>query len=387
LQFNPNYSFLYHNFKVKGNRIFVLQGGSRSGKTYSTLQYLIRICYENKGSGIVISIVRNTFPSLRATVMRDFFDILLSMGAYTEANHDKSEHTYNLWGNLVEFFSVDDEQKIRGRKRDILFMNEANEISREKYVQLMLRTTGKVIMDYNPSMMDSYIYDEVLTRPDCLLKVTTYKDNPHLSKGIVFEIERMELVDPDGWKIFGLGQRGQIAGLIFPSITEVDLFPDIPFGFGMDFGFSSDPTTLIKVGIRNDELFIDEYLWRSGLTTPEINTMLKTLLVGRSEIVADSAEPRLIEELKRMGWNIWPSIKGQGSIKQGIDTIKRYRINVTKRSVNTLKEFRNYKWKQDSNGIFLDEPIDYWNHGIDSIRYRMSRVTWQQPNRAARVNL
>lgn len=373
MKVNPNLAFLEHDFTMPECTIAALQGGTRSGKTYAVLMFIIRLCKRYKG--LTISIVRQTFPALRATAMRDFIEILEKDGLYSDYYHNKSENTYNLWGNTVEFFAIDDEQKVRGRKRDLLFVNEANEITYPKFTQLLFRTTGKVIIDYNPSMNDSYIYDHVLSREDCKVLITTYKDNPHLSQSIINEIERLRLIDPEGYKVFGQGQRGNISGLIFRIATEVESFPiDIPFGYGMDFGFTNDPTTLVKVAVKGDDIFFEELLYQTGMTTPEITRFLKTIVTDRSEIIADSAEPRLIEEIRRSGFNIFNAIKGPGSITQGIDAIKRYRINVVKGSVNLLKEFRNYKYKTDSSGKVMNEPIDYWNHAIDAGRYRASFV-------------
>ena len=188
MKFNPNLVFIEQNIASK--RVVALQGGTRSGKTFSALQWIIRQCLTYKG--LSYSIVRSTLPALKASAYRDFLEILNSAGLYNAANHNMSEFTYELNGNLIEFFSIDNEQKLRGRKRDLLFVNEANEISLEQWRQLLFRTTGRVIIDYNPSMFDSWIYDHVLTREDCGLLITTYRDNPHLSSEIIRELSFLE---------------------------------------------------------------------------------------------------------------------------------------------------------------------------------------------------
>ena len=188
MKLNPNFVFIEK--QITDKRIVALQGGTRSGKTYSILQWIIRQCVKHKG--MTISIVRETLPALKSSAMRDFFEILQSINLYSEAFHNKSENTYILNDNLIEFFSIDSEQKIRGRKRDLLFVNEANEISIDKWRQLLFRTTGRIIIDFNPSMFDHWIYDHVLTREDCGLLITTYKDNPFLSEEIKRDIERFD---------------------------------------------------------------------------------------------------------------------------------------------------------------------------------------------------
>lgn len=282
-----------------------------------------------------------------------------------------SEFTYELNGNLVEFFSIDNEQKLRGRKRDLLFVNEANEISLEQWRQLLFRTTGRVIIDYNPSMFDSWIYDHVLTREDCGLLITTYKDNPHLSSEIIREIESLEKQDPEYWKVFGLGERGQLKDLVFSNwVTCVAIPTDAKLiGYGMDFGFTTDPTTLIEVRQQNGELWLRELIYQTNLTNTDIGNRLKELSIGREVIVADSAEPKSIEEIRRQGFNIEPALKGPDSINNGIDILKRSKLNITSDSINLIKELRSYKWATDRDGKHTGKPVDYNNHSLDALRY------------------
>jgi phage terminase large subunit len=276
-----------------------------------------------------------------------------------------------LNGNLVEFISLDQPTKVRGRKRDLLFVNEANELFWEDWQQLIFRTTGKIIIDYNPSDEFHWIYDKVKTREDADFYITTYKDNPFLEPEIVAEIERLKYTDENYWKVYGLGQVGAAKSLIF-TINLTDAIPDNArlLSYGMDFGYTNDPTTLVGVYLHDTNLYIDELLYRTNMTNQDIAKELDRLGIGRrDEIYADSSEPKSIEEIYRMGWNIKPATKGQGSVNIGIDMLKRYAINVTKRSTNSIKEFRNYKWKEDKNGNVLNEPVDLFNHSIDACRY------------------
>jgi len=363
--FNPNFVYIDQNIKKK--RIIALQGGTRSGKTYSTLQWLIRLCMTHQG--MTISIVRKTLPALKSSAVRDFFEILNSVNLYNEYDHNKTENTYILNKNLIEFFSVDDAQKIRGRKRDILFVNEANELDIEDWRQLLLRTTGKVIIDYNPSDFEHWIYDQVLIRQDCGLIVTTYKDNPHLSDALKREIEGLEQADPEYWKIFGLGERGQLRDLVFNNWTNQSIVPnDAKFiGYGLDWGFSADPTALVSVWKYEQELYVKEELYERRLTNQDIADRMRSLEVGRKEIFADSAEPKSIEEVYRLGFNIKPTQKGKDSIINSIDILRRYKIHLI--GNNLQKEFRTYKWKTDKAGKIVNEPVDFNNHLIDATRY------------------
>lgn len=350
-------------------RITIEQGGTRSGKTYNILLWLI-FGYALKNTGKTITICRKTYPALRSSSMRDFFDILKEHEIYNEADHNKSNSEYWLEGNLFEFISLDQPRKVRGRKRDVLYINEANEMYFEDWQQLIFRTTEKAILDYNPSDEFHFIYDKIKPRDDADFYVTTYKDNPFLSKEIVSEIERLKLVDENYWNIYGLGQIGSSQALIF-RINECNTIPtDAKFlSYGMDFGFTNDPTTLVAIYQQGDNIYLKELIFEKGLTNSDISNKLKFLEVGRSEVFADSAEPKSIEELYRMGWNIKPATKGQGSVNIGIDMMKRYQLHVTKDSINMIKEFRNYKWQEDKNGNILNVPVDMFNHTIDAIRY------------------
>ena len=366
----------YYDVKNSTKRICVLQGGTRSGKTYSILLALIEFAYKNVGKGLYITIARQTFPSLRSSSMRDFFDILKKENLYNERNHNKSNHLYSLFGNYFEFISCDSEIKIRGRQRAVLFMNECNEFSHETFIALSLRTTYKIIIDFNPSDEFHWLYSQIIDadRDDVDFHISTYKDNPFLQEATIKEIERLKEVDENLWNVFGEGQRGVSTETVFPNFNTIDNVPDNAklVSYGLDFGFSADPTTIVCVYKHDLDLYIDELLYERGLTNQDIGERIKAMGLERgAECFADSSEPKSIEELFRLqtGINIKGAKKGADSIRIGIDVMKRHKLNITKRSVNTIKEFRNYKWIKDKNGDITNKPIDAFNHSIDAVRY------------------
>ncbi len=363
-------NIVWKHLEKSQKKIIIEQGGSRSGKTYNILIWII-FGYSLRNKNKIISICRKTFPALRTSAMRDFFEILKTHELYKEEDHNKTSSEYKINGNLIEFISLDSPQKVRGRKRDLLFINEANELFWEDWNQLIFRTIGRVILDYNPSDDFHWIYDKVKVREDADFFRTTYKDNKFLEESIVKEIERLQFTDENYWRIYGLGEVGQSKATIF-QFREIDTIPENAkfVSLGMDFGYTNDPTCISKIYLHDTNLYCEELLYRTGMTNRDIHNELLNLEIGRrDEIFADSAEPKTIDELYRYGWNIKPSTKGRDSINIGIDMLKRYTIHVKKNSQNAIKEFRNYKWKEDKNGNILNQPEDKWNHFIDSLRY------------------
>ena len=362
-------NIVYKHLVNSDKKIVVEQGGTRSGKTYNILLFIIfHYCTHNKNK--IVTICRKTFPSLRATVLRDFLQILNHYEIYRDEFHNKSSSEYHLFGNLVEFTSLDQSQKIRGRKRDLLFINEGNELYWEDWQQLIFRTQERIILDFNPSDEYHWIYDNVITREDCAFYKTTYLDNPFLEDVIKQEIERLKETDDQYWQIYGLGERASSINTIF-KYSEVKQIPEDAklIAYGMDFGYSNDPTTLVSVYVMEHSLFIKEHLYRTQMTTHDINVFLKEQNLLSNPIYADSAEPRLIAELRRMGHNIFPSLKGKDSVNAGIDLLKRYKLHITSGSNNAIQEFRNYKWKEDRSGKLINVPEDKHNHLIDPTRY------------------
>jgi phage terminase large subunit len=354
----------------KSRRICILQGGTRSGKSFSAMQWILVKALSEPN--VVISVVRKSFPSMRVSIMRDFVGIMKDLGIWDENRWSATEHIYTFDnGTIVEFMSIDSSEKRKGSARDYLFVDECNELSREDWFQLFIRTRKKSIIAYNPSFgTNNYIFTEIQTHPEADLFISTFKDNPYLEKQIVEEIERLKEINPEYYKIYGLGLPGNNVGTIF-SINLVDEVPENAefVAFGLDYGFTVDPTSLVAIWKRDKDLFIDELIYQKGMVTSDIAQRLADLEVGREEIWADSAEPRLNEELYRLGFNVKAVRKGKDSIKLGIDLMMQYRLIVTKRSTNIVKEFGEYVWMVDKNGNFENIPVDYSNHAIDAIRY------------------
>ena len=349
------------------SRFVVNVGGTRSTKTYSILQCLVVKALQ---SSVSISIVRKSLPSLKLSVLRDFFEILNNMGLYDENNHNKTENTYKLGDSLIEFFSIDDAQKRRGSKRDILYINEANELTAEDFFQLQIRTTKQIFLDFNPSEQ-FWATDEIMPREDAITIHSTFLDNPFLSDEQIDEIKRLKDTDPDYWNVYGLGLFGGGRKLIYTH-SVIDTIPQQAklIAIGLDFGYSNDPTAVVEVWNWLDELYLNELVYSTGLTNQDIVRELQMLNIDRyTEIVADSAEPKSIEELYRMQFNVKPASKGPDSVIQGIDILKRYKLNVTKSSINLIKEMNNYKWVVDKNNNTLNKPVDAFNHALDAVRY------------------
>ena len=360
-------------------KITIEQGGTRSGKTYNILLFIIfKYCLENTGK--TITICRKTFPAVRSSVMRDFLDILKAHNCYSEEAHNKSNNEYRLNGNLVEFISLDQPQKVRGRKRNLLFINEANELDYEDWQQLIFRTEDKIILDFNPSDEYHWIYDKVIPRDDADFFITTYLDNSFLNESIKEEIERLKETDETYWQIYGLGLKGISKATIF-NYYEFDTLPnDAEFiSYGADAGYTNDPTTLVSVYKQGHNLYIKEHIYQTQMTTFDIANKWKQIGIDRDLVYFDSAEPRLIEELRRMGFNVRPSLKGSDSVNAGIDLLKRFKIHIHRDSHNCIQEFRNYKWQEDRSGKMINKPIDKHNHTIDAVRYATYSVL-SKPN-------
>lgn len=357
----------------RGCRTISAQGSSRSSKTYNIVLFLCLYLLEHANTRL--SVVRKTLPAIRGSVLYDFKDILVRLGIWADANFNKSEMIYTFPnGSFVEFFSTDQEQKLRGRKRDILFVNEANELSFVEWQQLAMRTAQFKILDYNPSFSEDHWIMKLNEESGVYHFITTYRDNPFLEQTIIDEIESLQTKSPTLWQIYGLGKRAAVEGIVFPRIEQVAEFPDWCKSefIGIDFGYTNDPTAIVKVGYAvnaDDEecLFIDEICYRTRMTTGDICDALRPY--RNMTIDAESADPRLIDEIHKSGARIYPVKKGTGSIEAGIARMQTFRIFVTARSLNVLKEFRNYTYAQDKDGRWLNIPIDAYNHAIDAVRY------------------
>ena len=357
-----------------GKRIIVNQGGTRSSKTTSLCQLFITLAHSEP---CILSIVRETMPSLRGSAMRDFQELLEKYELYEPKNHDKTNSIYRLGQSEVEFFGVDENQKVRGRKRKYLWCNEANELAYEDFQQLILRTTGVVFLDYNPSDTDHWIYDKVLTRADCELIKSSYKDNPFLDAITVQEIKRLESEDENAWRIYGLGERGIRRTAVYSRYDYAEWPESVTESmWGLDFGYNPDPSCLVRVGFKGQELHVDEWLYERNLTNTELIAKMQALGVSKTEeLIADSAEPARIEEIRRAGFNVHPCIKGEGAVRAGIDICRRFVVHFTPRSANVKRDWAGYSSKVDKNGnIIAGEYVKFNVHGCDATRYPVQKA-------------
>ena len=350
-------------------RFVVNQGGTRSSKTYSLCQMVIVYCLTNRSK--TVSIVRKSFPALRGSVMRDFFEIMKDLGLYKESSHNKTENIYTFEnGSQVEFFSLDDAQKVRGRKRHLLWANEANELDFEDFNQLNFRTVEKCFFDFNPSDTEHWLYD-VLDKPEATLIHSTYRDNTFLPDSLVKEIEALIEVDQDYYNVYALGLPSKSTHTIYNhQKTYVEDLPRYDETIlGLDFGFTH-PTALVLCQFREDICYTKELIYETGLTSEDlVQKMTKVFseygLKKSQKIVADYARPEMIEDLLRAGYNV---INADKSVKDGIDAVKTYKLFYHYESYNMAKEFRNYKWKSKGDRL-EDEPIKLWDDALDALRY------------------
>lgn len=360
-----NTTITYQNQNDTPTRVTHHIGGTRSGKTYAILQWLIVKCLEGKED---VTIVRKTIPSLKRTVMKDFKDVMISLGIWNENDFNISDRIYTYYtGSVIQFISTDDAEKLRGLKSTILWLEEANEIDEESYFQLQIRTTGPIILSYNPTISP---YHWIRQQQDVTRYFTTYKNNPYLERAVVKAIEELRTSNPKKWQVYGLGEYVGNEKAIF-EFNSVEWVPDTAtfVCFGLDFGYSADPTALCSVWKQDNEIYLVEHCYEKGMTTSDIDRMLSTVVDGRQEIWADSAEPRLIDELYKLGYNIRPVIKGKDSITFGIQVMNNYKINIPKSCQNLTNEFYSYEWDTDRFGKQLDKPVDFNNHLIDAARY------------------
>ena len=346
------------------------QGSSRSGKTYNTLLWLIGFVVNNPLFVYKVSVVRATLPALKGSVLEDFKEILKRMNRWKELSFNKTDLIYTFDnGSTFEFFSSDNEQKLRGRKRDILFVNEANEITQIMWQQLKMRTTMFAIIDYNPSFSDDHWICSVNQEEKTYHFITTFEDNiQNLEQPVIDEIKSLKYKNPTLWQIYGEGKQAIVDGLVFPNFeTIADIPSQIDKTFiGIDYGYTNDPTAIVEVGIEGENIYIREIAYQTHLMTNEIAQILKK---QGKKVISESADPRMIDELARDGVNIVPVQKYKGSIEAGIAKMQTMKIHVTKDSTNVIKEFKNYTYEKNREGKYLNTPIDMFNHAIDATRY------------------
>jgi phage terminase large subunit len=364
-------------------QITVNQGGTGSGKTYTILQTLFSKLGEQEKK--VCTVAGQDIPNLRVGALRDALEIVDNNPPLQRLikSYNKSTlmFTYHN-GSVMEFKSYDSAQDAKSGKRDYLFINEANGIPYPVFKELYLRTRLQTYIDYNPNA-EFWVHEHLLGKPNVKLLISDHRHNPFMpphQRGI---IEALKDEDEELWKVYARGLTGKIEGLILRNWEVIDELPEgvKAVGTGLDFGFTNDPTGILDVYKQGGALYLDELLYETGLTNPDIARRLNELNFNRSkEIIADSAEPKSIVELQRLGLKVSPAIKGADSILNGIDVLKRYKLYVTRRSTNLRKELSNYKWKVDRlSGKPMNVPVDIFNHLIDPLRYVATAKLALQP--------
>lgn len=348
--------------------IVINQGGTSSGKTYSILQNLFLHAIENDRA--IITVAGQDIPNLKVGPIRDAHNIIENTeGLYNYIlEYNKSDRVFTfLNGSIIEFKSYDDAQDAKQGKRDYLFLNEANGVDKIIWDELYIRTKKKSYIDYNPNN-EFWVHTDLIGKPNVTLIISDHRHNTFLDQKIHDKIEAIE--DPELYKVYARGLTGKLEGVIFRDYNVVSgVSPDAKLiGYGLDFGFSNDPTALVALYSQSGELIVDELIYDRGLLNIRISDLMRELGVN-GRIVADSAEPKSIAELGAYGWQIEGAKKGPDSIRQSINTLKRYKLNVTQRSSNLKKELNGYKWKQNKDGKLDNEPVDFLNHAIDALRY------------------
>lgn len=362
--FQKNWEFMHSD-----KRFGINQGSSRSSKTWSLCQVMVVWALSHRGK--TISIVRKSFPTLRATVMRDFFEVMKELGVYDRKCHNKTENIYTFPnGSVIEFFSTDDEQKLRGRKRDICWANEANELLHDDFLQLNMRTAEKIIVDYNPSDADCWIYD--LAVDDKIVIKSTYKDNPFVPTSIVKQLEDLKDTDEALYQIYALGERAMSRKNVYDKWTFTNDMPEYftDYIYGLDFGFNH-PTALVKLYYTDNEIYVEKMIYESYLTTPElVERMIMVGIDQVNEIMCDYARPEIIQELRNAGFNTQNANK---AVKNGINKVKQYKI-ICQEDNDILKEYRNYMWKKNGDMI-TDEPVKLYDDIMDAMRYGIYQIS------------
>jgi len=375
-----NTTITFENILESKTRVTQHVGGTRSGKTYAILQYLI---VEAIKSQQTITIVRKTIPSLKRTVIKDFIDILKSIGIWNEADYNVTDRIWSYGDSIIQFVSTDDAEKLRGIKSSILFLEECSEIDEESAFQLMIRTTGKIIMALNPTVSP---YHWVRQMQDCERYVTTYKNNPYLEQAVVKAIEDLEHTNQKKWLIYGKGEYAPNDKAIY-NFDIVEEYEAEFVAFGLDWGYSQDPTAVVAVYKNGDNLYLEEILYEKGLVLKDIADKLNRLdITKQEEIWCDSSEPRSIEELYRMGFNAKAVKKGPDSIKFGISVLQNHKIHIHKKSQNLINEMYSYQYATDKHGYVTDTPEGGLDHLLDAARYvAMMKLTQKATNKGKYV--
>ena len=364
----------FHRLKELQSRIRIVKGGTSASKTVSILCLLINYAIRNDDKEI--SVVSESVPHLRRGALKDFLAVLKGLNRYKDSQYNKSTLKYTFTnGSYIEFFSTDQPDKLRGARRTDLYINECNNVPFDAYTQLATRTSGTIWLDYNPSNL-FWVDKELIGQPDTDYITLTYKDNDALPESIVREIEKAKekaktsTYWANWWKVYGLGEQGSLEGVCIPDWKEIDRIPEDArlMAYGMDFGYSVDPTTLIGLYKWNDAYIYDEVLYKKGMLNRDISRFLSQQDI-KENIVADSAEPKSIAELQGYGHSIYGVSKGRDSVVYGINLINQNEIYVTARSKNLKRELQGYVWAKDKEGNTLQKPTGEHPDCIDAARY------------------
>lgn len=352
-------------------RVKIIQGGTSAGKTFGILPVLIDKCAREKG--LEVSVVAETIPHLRRGALKDFLKIMRWTGRYVEDRFNATLLRYEFAnGSTMEFFSADNASKLRGARRDVLYINECNNVTFDAYLELSIRTKKEIYLDFNPAN-EFWVHTELKDEPDADFIILTYKDNEALDESIVRQIEKnrdkaaTSNYWANWWRVYGLGEVGMLEGVIFDNWKEIDKLPDDArlVGIGLDFGYTNDPTAAIEVYNWNGKRIVNEIVYRTGM----LNSDIAKILPSSVTIYADSSEPKSIDEIRRYGKTIKGVTKGADSIRYGIDVMQRQEYLVTKQSTNLIKELRSYCWDVDKQGVRLKNPASGNDHAIDALRY------------------
>lgn len=352
-------------------RVKIIQGGTSAGKTFGILPILIDKATKN--SNIEISVVAESIPHLRRGALKDFLNIMKWTGRYFEQRFNKSFLRYEFAnGSYIEFFSADDSSKLRGARRDILYINECNNVDFNSYNELAIRTKQEIYLDFNPAN-EFWVHTELKDEGDSDFLILTYRDNEALDQRIVKEIEKNKLKAKTSsywenwWRVYGEGLVGMLEGVVFSNWKVIDKIPDEArlLGYGVDFGYSVDPSSIIEVYNYNGERILNEICYETGLVNTDIAKKLQKNVIA----YADSSEPKSIEEIRRTGQVIKGVRKGADSINFGIQIMQSQSYLVTSKSINLIKELRAYCWDKDRTGKQLNKPTDSFNHAVDAVRY------------------
>lgn len=359
-----------------GARTIANKGGARSGKTWTILLILLKLALSRR---VLISVISESLPHLKRGAMRDF-EKIIEATHMREGEHYYFNRTDNIYtftgGGALEFFGADNSDKLHGPQRDIMFVNECNHIDFESFRQLAVRTSQTIFLDWNPTARFWFEDKGVETEADTVVIHSTYLDNPFLSPAQVKAIEANK-DDDIWWKVYGLGETGGYEGLVYSRWDLVNAVPSGRSFYCVDFGFTHDPTAVLFVVLQGGELWVDELAYGPGMTNADIAEVLKANGANwASDIVCDSAEPKSIAEINAHRLNAVPATKGAGSITAGVEAVRAYMLHVTKRSLGLIDELRNYMWKRDRDGDWLNVPVDKYNHALDALRYGVTNFLW-----------